>query len=697
MHRAILAFGAIVVFGSLASAQQVMSPEQRKELEKRASAEKFNGKTLFEWENDLKSTDPSIKMKAVAAIKYYGTAAQDGAVPLLLKALTDKDASTRVNACISLGMIGFNARDRDNGISQIKTLLNDREGIVRFQAAVALSSFGPDANFTVPALATLTRDNITWEIRGAACTALATAGMKTGTGLDGGAWLALLERIQDPAFEVRKAALQGLLYVGKPAQPADLVRENSALVAHFNDRNEVIAIWARLCHMRINGVTDEHVNAIAKHLKSHKAEARSEACRAFAIIGEEAKKKVPDIMNHLDDKDAVTAIWACAAVAQMKDAGKPAISKLKKVAASNADDGVKQAAIQAISRLGGDATLTATLQTKPTPDQKDLDNRRSAEIATGKTLAEWMTDLRSTDPSIKLKAIANIKVYGAAARQANQILLRSLSDRDASTRVNACITLGEIGFDDKELAEGIARIAPLLGDSQGIVRFQAAKTLGNFGASASPAVTRLATLSKDPMTWQIREAACIALATAGLVDGKGMDSRAWFALVERLHDPCFEVKYAALKGLLYLKKPASAADTTKESTELKTLFSDKSEIIAMWARLCYMLLNGVSEEHLAAITKHMRSPTGDVRMESCKAMAIIGVEAKSQVNELVVCLDDKESDVALWACAALAQMKEAGKPTIPKLQKISKEHANPAVRRAAEEAVKRLGDDDKAK
>jgi HEAT repeat protein len=697
MHRAILAFGAVVVFGTLASAQQVMSPEQRKELEKKAAAEKFSGKTLFEWEGDLKSTDPSIKMKAAAAIKYYGSAAQDGATPLLLKALTDKDASTRVNACISLGMIGFNARDRDNGIAQIKNLLNDREGIVRFQAAVALSNFGPDANFTVPALATLTKDAITWEIRGAACTALATAGMQGNIGLDGRAWLALLQAIHDPAFEVRKAALQGLLYVGKPAQPADMARENSALLSLFNDRNEVIVIWARLCHMRINGVTDEHVNAIAKHLKSHKAEARSEACRAFAIIGVEAKKKVNDLINHLDDKDAVTAIWACAAVAQMQDAGKPAIPKLKKVASSNVDNGVKEAALQAISRLGGDAKLEPTLQVKPAPDQKALDSRREAEIATGKTLAEWMTDLRSTDPSIKLKAIANIKVYGAAARQANPLLLRALSDRDASSRVNACITLGEIGFDDKELAEGIARIIPLLADSQGIVRYQAAKTLGNYGATANPAVPRLTTLSKDVMTWQIREAACITLATAGLVDGKSMDSRAWFALVERLHDPCFEVKYAALKGLLYLKKPASAADTTKESTELKSLFGDKSEIIAMWARLCYMLLNGVSEEHLNAITKHMRSPIGDVRMESCKTMAIIGVEAKSQVNELVVCLDDKEPDVALWACAALAQMKEAGKVAIPKLLKISKEHSNPAVRRAGEEAIKRLGDDDKAK
>ena len=185
------------------------------------------------------------------------------------------------------------------------------------------------------------------------------------------------------------------------------------------------------------------------------------------------------------------------------------------MAASNVDDGVKQAALQAISRLGGNAIVQAALQVKPAPDLKDLDNRRNAEAATGKTLAEWMTDLRNTDPSVKLKAIANIKVYGKAARQANQMRLRAMSDRDASTRVNACISLGEIGFDDKELAEGVARLIPLLSDSQGIVRFQVAQTLGKLWR----APTRRWPVGlhwRHPMIVVLREAACIALATTGI-------------------------------------------------------------------------------------------------------------------------------------------------------------------------------------
>jgi HEAT repeat protein len=703
MRSAKLAVWTIVVFSLAATAQQVTPPTTQKEIEKRRSSQEVNGKNLFDWMGELKSTDPSIKMKAVATLKAYGTAAQE-ATPQLLKALTDKDASTRVNACITLGMIGFNERDKRDGIAHIITLLNDVQGIVRYQAAVALSNFGADASAAVPRLVTLTKDTITWEIRSAACTALATTGLRIGAGIDPQAWLALLDALRDSCFEVRYAALQGLLYMGKPLTPADLARENAALQNLFNERHEVLAIWSRLCYMRINGVAEVHLTGIARHLRSARPEARAEACKAFAIIGVEAKSKVSDIMNHLDDKDAVTAIWACAAVAQMKDAGMIALPRLRILAQGNdVDDGVKQAALQAIARLGGD-------DAKPGMAAKDVapkkganagkqpdEKRKNAHEFNGKTFADWMADLRNTDPSIKLKAIASIKVYGEKAREATPLLLRSLGERDASARVNACITLGAIGFDDKDKAEAIARIIPLLDDKQGIVRFQAATALSNYGPDAASAIPRLVTLSKDPMTWEIREVACTALATSGLQAGKGIDSRAWVALLEVIHDPCFEVKYAALKGLLYLGRPTTPADISKESLALQSIFADKQERIGIWSRLCYMRINGVSEVHLSAIAKFLRSARPESRAEACKAFAIIGPEAKGQVGDLMGCLDDKDSVTLLWACAAIAQMKEAGKVAIPKLKELSTSHSDPGVRGAAAEATRRLGDDQKVR
>ncbi len=110
-----------------ARAQQVTTPEERKALEKKISKEEFNGYDLFDWVGQLKNTDPSIRLKAVAAIKYYGSAAQD-ATPRLLERLSDKDASTRVNTIITLGIIGFNPRDERDVIARLTTALNDKKG-----------------------------------------------------------------------------------------------------------------------------------------------------------------------------------------------------------------------------------------------------------------------------------------------------------------------------------------------------------------------------------------------------------------------------------------------------------------------------------------------------------------------------------------------------------------------------------------
>jgi HEAT repeat protein len=710
MRSAQLAVWAAVLFPMAIHAQQVTPPGAAKEIDKIGSSDKKNGKTLNEWKDDLKSADPSIRLRAVATLKAYDKMAQD-ATPQLLKALTDKDASTRVNACITLGMIGYNQRDKNNVITAITTLLNDPQGIVRYQAAIALSKFGTDANFAVPSLARLTKDTISWEIRAAACTALATTGVTTTAGIDPDAWLALINALKDPCYEVKFAAMQSLVYMGKPALPTDTALELAALQSHYNDRNEVIAIWAHLCVMRIDVITEEHLNAIARHLTSPKAEARAEACKAFAIVGPAAAGKTPDakpkntdkvaretnarnnkLIRCLEDKDSVTAIWASAAVSQM--ILKTAIPKLRTVATTYPDEAVRLAATQALSRLGGEDKKGENRLVSS--NTQELERRRAAEQVNGKTLNDWLVDLRNADPSVKLKAIANIKGFGERAQVATGQLRAALNDRDASARVNACISLAAIGINEKQKADVIDALIPRLNDSQGTVRYQAATTLGAMGPAAAAAVPGLVKLSKDLMTWEIRSVACTALATTGTQPGKGIDGRAWEALLDALKDPCFEVKFAALKGLLYMGKPMSAADTAKESTILQSHFTDKNEIIAIWAPLCYMRVNGVSEAQLPAIIKHLRSPKAEVRAEACRAFAIMGQEAKSAAKDLTDCLDDKDATTVIWDIAALSQMREAAQIALPKLKSLSTTHPDDSIRKAAGEAVKRLETEIKA-
>src|SRR4051794_21325895 len=112
----------LVLSAHAALSQQVTTPTNQKEIERRLSTALFDGQTMFQWITDLKDKDPSVRLKAIAALKFYGSAARE-AVPRLLDALSDKDASIRVNAIITLGLVGFDERDREKAIAKMTTLL----------------------------------------------------------------------------------------------------------------------------------------------------------------------------------------------------------------------------------------------------------------------------------------------------------------------------------------------------------------------------------------------------------------------------------------------------------------------------------------------------------------------------------------------------------------------------------------------
>src|SRR5207249_1982473 len=91
-------------------------------------------------------------------------------------------------------------------------------------------------------------------------------------------------------------------------------------------------------------------------------------------------------------------------------------------------------------------------------------------------------------------------------------ILKAMEDPDASLRVNAIITLGFIGMDEGDREKGVQALIRRLPDPQGIVRFQAARALGNLGIDAASAIPALARNTlQDRTTWEIRGAAANAL------------------------------------------------------------------------------------------------------------------------------------------------------------------------------------------
>jgi HEAT repeat protein len=331
----------------------------KKTIERKRSSQAFNGKTMFEWMTDLKDKDVSVRERAVAALKVYEEEARDAA-PLIIKAMSDQDMSLRVNAIITLGFIGMSEKDRGEGINALKyRVVKDAQGIVRFQAAVALGRLGADAYDAVPSLILASQDIHCWEIRQAAMGALATAGWNPNGGFDPFAYRAAYRALKDKCVEVRLQAALTLIYFGKPGTPADQKAALSALQQVVRDReeNKRVRMWARVAMMRIDDDKnpekkyEKELPQISILLKDKDMGTRVHAARALAFMGDKAKSQIPELVEALDDKESQVVVQVLIALGAMKSAAERATSAIKRML-QHPDPAVKQAANNALNEIG---------------------------------------------------------------------------------------------------------------------------------------------------------------------------------------------------------------------------------------------------------------------------------------------------------------------------------------------------------
>ncbi len=224
-----------------------------------AQEERFEGRTLSEWQGDLQDLSPNVRLKAVAVLSRFGSRG----VPILVKVLkNDRDYTVRVVAAASLGEIGPAAK---NAVPALVQALSEKDREMRKHAATALYMIGPAA---VPGLVEALRDN-NQEVGVWAATAL---------GWIGPAAVPALERaIKDRDPRVRVLAVAAL---GKAAGE-DAV---TALVAALTDKNwEVRSGAARILGL-IGPAAKDAVPALKQALRDNKREVREEAAMAIRAI-----------------------------------------------------------------------------------------------------------------------------------------------------------------------------------------------------------------------------------------------------------------------------------------------------------------------------------------------------------------------------------------------------------------------------
>jgi HEAT repeat protein len=317
----------------------------------------------------------------------------------------------------------------------------------------------------------------------------------------------------------------------------------------------------------------------------------------------------------------------------------------------------------------------------------------SSSLVGGKTLDQWIEDLKDKDPSVRETAMATLRMYGPVARPAVPALIKACQDGDASLRVNAVIALGMIGMDNQDISGGVAALGKLLNDQQAIVRFQAATALGRLGVDGRPAVPTLVNYTlKDRQAWEIRRAAANALGSVAEDQQNGPDMRAVKGLADALSDVCFMVRLEAVFALIVLGPPLAPADRLAVQRTLATMLkNERNRVVQIWTRVALMRMEKPSDEHLTAIGKYLKSPDAQARSHAARALGVVGKESKKQVGDVVDALQREEDPVGMfWMIKSLGQIGEGAQTAVPLLTKFSVQHKDETIRRAATESLQQI-------
>lgn len=315
----------------------------------------------------------------------------------------------------------------------------------------------------------------------------------------------------------------------------------------------------------------------------------------------------------------------------------------------------------------------------------------------GKTIDEWIQEIPSKDRSRGENAIRTVVLFGPKQSQkaAPRIILElKKHDRyrhpvDASIRINASQALGDIladgnKSDPKLVAAAVYYLNQMLRDSQVSVKYHAALSLGKIGPAAAGTIPTLIECLRDRSTWEIRQAAALALGRVSRNKKKGPDLRALDALYGASKvDAASQVRLAAIQSLAYLGPPPSPQHRRIVRQKLDEVSNtDPDDTVRLWAHMAVMSISGeIDPARVRFIGRLIGSGELPVKIQAIKAIGAIGLKAKNELPTLIGALDDPEPVVAAWAMMSIQEMKRFGEDAVTKLQQIASNKKKPEMLR----------------
>ncbi len=341
---------------------------------------------------------------------------------------------------------------------------------------------------------------------------------------------------------------------------------------------------------------------------------------------------------------------------------------------------------------------------KLNPKEKDATDTQLQEIG-GKGIEQWIKEISSKDRSKGENAIRTVLVFGAErAYEAVPVLIKELKRQrggivvDVSIRVNATMALGTILGNVKEpstnlVKEAVEVLQHMLSDSQSIVKYRAAQSLGMIGPPAKSAIPLLLNVVHDPRTWETRHAAAYALGRIAIdaTGKKGPPPEVLKALYRALTtDSSSQVRLAAIQSLTWVGGPANEEQKKILVGYVKKATSEKEDpTIRIWAHMAIMSISHkIDAEHISVIASMLRKREMSTRMQAADALATIGSKAGSAVPSLISTLNDPEPVVVMKCIFALAQIGPEAYRAVAPLERLSQDQKRPEeIRAAAKKAI----------
>ena len=339
----------------------------------------------------------------------------------------------------------------------------------------------------------------------------------------------------------------------------------------------------------------------------------------------------------------------------------------------------------------------------------------------GRTLATWIGDFKSTDPTVRDTAVKVIPMFGfeAARKSAMKSLIALIDDPDPGIRINAILVVSAVGFDKVEdvkaatlmLASAIQKTAP-----GSMIRLHAVRCLAGLGPDAIGSIGTLIATAGDP-SWETRQAVCAALGRvgAGIYDDKALPagtvafgpppmkrepsltamSKLNLALIK---DDSAAVRMEACQALVVLGPPITAdpkAYVTVAQPFMQAIGGrlklEKDPGVKIWLHLLNIMYDErVLESTVKTLVADLSSSDVNLRVQALNALGVLGGKAKTALGPMMTQLHHEDLGVASAAINNILMFGSDGREAIPEFEKLIAETKNKDMKTYATEALKTL-------